>query len=121
MKKAGGVLIILTVICGFLLLGSQRAEAMNNESAALLAGTVVLFAPPVIQAMTGGFAYPAPAPRFAYYPPYYRDRPEVVIIDVGHRRYGRERAYWRGRRDERRRDYRRWRGDEDRPCYRDRY
>jgi hypothetical protein len=117
MKKIGGAVVILAVICGFLLLGSNRAEAMNNESAALLAGAVVLFAPPVIQAMTGGYAYAAAVPRFAYYPA----RTEVVVIDRGQHRYEREREYWRGRRDQRRHDYRRSRGDEGRYHSRDRY
>jgi hypothetical protein len=116
MKKAGGAVVIIAVICSFLLIGSNRAEAMNNESAALLTAAIVLVAPPVIQAMSGGIYYPAPAPRFAYYPA----RTEVVIIDGGYHRYE-DRAYWRGRSDHRRYDQHRWPAGEARPYYRDRY
>jgi hypothetical protein len=118
MKRVGGaVAVIVAVICSFLLLGSNRAEAMSNESAALLTAAVVLAAPPVIQAMTGGFYYPAPSPRFVYYPV----RTEVVVIGGGHYGYERDRGYWRGHHDQRRYDHRRWRADEARPYYRDRY
>jgi hypothetical protein len=113
MKKMAGAFAIITMLCSFLLLGSNRAEAMNNESAALLAGAVVLFGPPVLQAMTGGF----------YYPAYYPSGTRVVVTGDGHRRYERQdRAYWRGRYDEQRRhDFRRWRKDDRRPFGRDRY
>jgi hypothetical protein len=113
MKKMAGVFAIITMLCSFLLLGSGKAEAMNNESAVLLAGAVVLFGPPELQTMNGGF----------YYPAYYPAGPQVVITGGGHRRYERhDSAYWRGRYDEQRRnDYRRWRKDKRRPFDPDRY
>jgi hypothetical protein len=112
MKKMAGVFSITVMLCSFLLLGSGRADAMNNESTALLASAVVLFGPPVVQAMTGG-----------YYPAYYPSGTRIVVIGDGHRRYvGHDRDYWRGRYDEQRRhDYRRSRRDEGRPFHRDRY
>ena len=113
MKKIAAVFVITSLLCSFLLLGSGKAEAMNNESAALLAGAIVLFGPPILQAMTGGF----------YYPAYYPAGTQVVLSGHGYGRYERhDRAYRRGRCDEQRRsDYRRWRRDERRPFYRDRY
>jgi hypothetical protein len=113
MKKMAGAFAIISMLCGFLLLGSSKAEAMNNESAALLAGAIVLFGPPVLQAVTGGF----------YYPAYYPAGTRVVVTGGGHGWYERyDRAHWRGRYDEHsRNDYRRWRKNERRPFHRDRY
>jgi hypothetical protein len=113
MKKMAGVFSVMVILCSFLLLGSRRAEAMNNESAALLAGAVVLFGSPVIQAMTGGF----------YYPAYYPSRTRIVVIGDANRRYvGSDRACWRGRYDEQHKhDYRGSWKDEGRSFRRDRY
>jgi hypothetical protein len=113
MKKMAGVFSIIMMLCSFLLLDSSRAEAMNNDSAALLAGAVVLFGSPAIQAMTGG----------VYYPAYYPSETRIVVIGDAHRRYVRgDRAYWRGRYDgQHRHDYRRSWKDKGRSFDRGRY
>jgi hypothetical protein len=106
--------LVLVLTCGFLLTDTHRAQAMNNESAAMLAGAIVLFGGPILHAMTSD-AY-RPAPAYVESPPvsYYTTRTEIIYERPVYRAYRKpfRGAYGRGWRDERA-GYYRGRGRED--------
>ena len=96
MKKVSLVILIVVLAGGFLVMGNTRAEAMNNESAALLAGAIAVFGPPVLYAMSRGGYRSGPAYATSY--------PVRTRVVYEHRSYaphqrhcGKERAYERGR------------------------
>ena len=129
--KAGRLIVVLAMVVSFLFsaVGVKKAEAMNNESAALLAGAIALFGQPVLHAIAGEVFYPEPVKV-------YRERPRKIIYKkvyvIKHERdddcygpcYSPRNAYEKGWCDEwrrlERRDYRRGRRDARRYYY-DRY
>jgi hypothetical protein len=79
---------------------------MNNESAAMLAGAIVLFGAPVLHALASDSYRPAPV--YVETPAaYYTTRTEIVYDRPVYRKYVRpfRGAYERGWRDERARYY----------------
>jgi hypothetical protein len=97
MKKMLLVILVVALAGGFLVIGDTRAEAMNNESAVLLAGAIAVFGPPLLYGMSGAYR-PAPA-----YAASYPVRTEVVYeysSYAPHERHcWKQRAYERGRRN----------------------
>lgn len=135
MKKTLTIALIALLAVTFLFAGTEKAEAMNNESAALLTAGLVLFGKPVMNAIAQEVMYPgreyAPA-----YPAYYGDRHQhtryiertkIIYVQPRHHKLHRhkDRGYERGYRDEwcrhdykqgrhdARRDYRRYYDDYD--------
>lgn len=122
MKKFLTMTLIFILAISFLVVGNTRADAMNNESAALLTAGIVLLGIPVMSAIARETAYPGPAYapayraqyREAYPPPRYIEKTKIIYVQPKHKRHHRHRgrAYERGYRDERRRlEYRRGRHD----------
>jgi hypothetical protein len=75
--KVIGFALIITLV--FLLVPVRQAKAMNNESAALLAGAIALFGRPVLNAIVQDIFY---GPERVYYTPrptYYTTRPTRVV------------------------------------------
>lgn len=136
MKKIITISMVLILACSFSLTGNLKAEAMNNESAAMLAGAIAIFGKPVLNAIGREIFYPAPYYDSSYYNDsynsnyysdystyYYPNRTRIIYISPGysrHHRQGRdsyergwdrdrdhEYGYSRGRHD-------RWRGYNDR-------
>ena len=67
MKKLLSISLALILAGGFLMAENTKAEAMNHDAAALVAGAILL-GPPFIWAMTHGPYYgPAPVYAGAYY------------------------------------------------------
>ncbi len=102
MKKALLTILVVILAGGFLLAGTPKAEAMNNESAAMLAGAIVLFGGPILHAITTDAYRPAPVYVDAYQAPYYTTRTEIIYerpayrkCDRPYRGYERERRYER--------------------------
>jgi hypothetical protein len=97
MKKMLMVILVVALAGGFLIIGDTRAEAMNNESAALLAGAIAVFGPPLLYGMSGAYR-PGPA-----YAASYPVRTEVVYEYRSHAPHERhcmkQRGYERGRHD----------------------
>lgn len=123
MKKIVSIILTLVLACSFMFLGAPRAEAMNNESAAMLAGAIAIFGKPVLQTIVREIT---PPPAQAYTTTYsyqaYPARSEVVYVAPEHPDCYKphNRAYMRGWRDERRRlEYERGRGDARRHYYDD--
>jgi hypothetical protein len=135
MKKIISIALVFMLTISFLVVGKTRADAMNNESAALLTAGIVLLGIPVMQAIARETTYPervyAPAYpvqyRHAYPPPRYIERTKIIYVQPkykGHHRH-RGRAYERGYRHEMRHleyrsgrhdarhDYRRYRDYDD--------
>lgn len=101
MKKLLSISIVFILACSLLLIGGTRADAMNNESAALLAGAIALFGPPVLNAMTAGAFYTTPVHYSSYPRAYYPVRTEVIYAYPGYRKcYSHSSAYERGWREE---------------------
>lgn len=130
--KAGKLTVVTALVVTILVstMGVRKAEAMNNESAALLAGAIALFGQPVLHAIAGEVFYPEPVRV-------YHERPAKVIYKkvyvIKHERddedcynpcYTPRNPYEKGWCDEwrrlQRRDYRRGRRDARR-YYFDRY
>ena len=82
------VIMILTV--SFLVIGTNNADAMNNESAALLTAGIILFGIPVMNAIANEGAYT----QAAYYypnPRRYVERTKIVYVQPNHKKH---RRYW---------------------------
>lgn len=121
MKKLVSITLIMMLAITFLAFGTTNADAMNNESAALLTAGIVLFGVPVINAIARGGAYPEPA--YAYAGPRYVEKTRVVYVQPKHKkhhkrwqrtyergyRHGWERIQYRKGMRDARRDYRRGR------------
>ncbi|MDH4233399.1 MAG: hypothetical protein OEW04_15390 [Nitrospirota bacterium] len=60
MKKLISISLALVLAGGLLLTDTEKAEAMNNESAALLTASIVLLGIPVVHAITHDHVRPAP-------------------------------------------------------------
>jgi hypothetical protein len=59
MKKLISISLSLVLAGGLLLTDNTKAEAMNNESAALLTASIVLLGIPVVHAITHDYGRPA--------------------------------------------------------------
>ncbi len=89
MKKLITVSMVVVLALGLLLIGNTRADAMNNESAALLAGAIAVFGGAALHAAV----YPEPAYPVYYAPSYPVTR--VVYGYPGYRGcYAGYRGYW---------------------------
>ena len=122
MKKFTTIMLITMLAISFLVIGNTKAEAMNNESAAMLAGAIAIFGRPILNAIAQDMMYPgqvyAPAYpaqyRYAYPATRYIERTRIIYANPRHERFCR---HWRGDhrrgyRDEwRHREYRRERED----------
>ena len=111
MKKLISICLALVLAGGLLLTDNTKAEAMNNESAALLTASIVLLGIPVVHAITHdhvrhAHVYAAPYPvrtTVVYTAPRYERR---------HRHdWDRSHRYERGWREHR--EHREYRGDHD--------
>ncbi|MEW5743915.1 MAG: hypothetical protein AB1805_00555 [Nitrospirota bacterium] len=114
MKTIVSFILVAVLACGFLFMGSAEAEAMNNESAAMLAGAIAIFGKPMLQAVVREIS-PAQPAYAASYPSYTETREIIYVTDdrPHHKHYRhRNKAYERGWRDEwRERAYERGRAD----------
>ena len=97
MKKLMSIIVIIILTVSFLVIGNTNAEAMNNESAALLTAGIVLLGIPVMKAMTHGGTYPEPAYSHAR-PPRYIEKTKIIYVQPKHRKHRRHfaNAYERG-------------------------
>jgi hypothetical protein len=120
MKKLILITLIMMVTVSFLVAGSTNADAMNNESAALLTAGIVLLSIPVMNAVVHGGTSPEPVYSHAG-PPRYIEKTHVVYVQSkntrhpgrritsykrGYRQEWKRLQHERGKRDARR-DYRR--------------
>ena len=126
MKKLISISLVLVLAGGLFLAGNSKAEAMNNESAALLTASLVLFGLPVISAIAHDHYGPPPVYADAYY---YDSHPVETRVIYRAPRYerlygnywGRGNGYERGWREHREaREYSRDR-DHERGRYSNRY
>lgn len=122
MKKLLSISLALILAGGLLLTENTKAEAMNNESAALLTASLVLFGIPIVSAITHDHYRPAPVYSGTYYADPYPVQTRVIytapIYERHHRhdwkRSNRHERGWREHREHR--EYRRDR-DDDRGRY----
>ena len=84
MKKLISISLALVLAGGLLLTGNTKAEAMNNESAALLTASIVLLGIPVVHALTHDHV------RHAVYAGPYPVQTTVVYTAPRHERYNRQ-------------------------------
>jgi hypothetical protein len=123
MKKLMSITVIMMLTVSFLVIGTNHADAMNNESAALLTAGIVLLGIPVMNSITHRGTYTKPAYSYAS-PPRYIEKTNVIYVQPKYKKYRRhgaksyKRGYWqerkrlqyrRGMRDARH-DYRMGRG-----------
>ncbi|MGE5301448.1 MAG: hypothetical protein ACM3MB_10910 [Acidobacteriota bacterium] len=122
MKKMFLIGLVFVLTFGFLLAATPRADAMNNESAAMLAGAIVLFGGPILHAMASDTYRPAPVYVETPAVSYHTTRTEIIYDRPVYRNCRKpfRGAYERGWRDERARYYYgRGRGDARRGFYGD--
>jgi hypothetical protein len=117
MKKLISITLIMMLTVALLTIGSTKADAMDNESAALLTAGIFLLGVPVMYAIAHSGHHPEPAYAHAG-PPRYIERTRAVYGQPIYQKY-RSHRYWaspyqRGYRQEHRevrhvarRDYRR--------------
>ncbi len=113
MKKLMTIMVIIILTVSFLVVSNTKADAMNNESAAMLTAGIVLFGIPVINALAHGGTYSEPAYSHAG-PPRYIERTKVIYVQPKHKKHRRHwrKAYRRGYRQEwKQQEYRRGRHD----------
>ena len=101
MKKLISITVIMMLAVGFVAIGTTNADAMNNESAALLTAGIVLLGIPVISAIARGGTYPEPVYSHAG-PPRYVEKTKIIYVQPKYQELRRERAtsYERGYRQE---------------------
>lgn len=101
MKKLLSITLIMMVTVSFLVVGSTNADAMNNESAALLTAGIILLSIPVMNAVVHGGTYPEPVYSHAG-PPRYIEKTHVVYVHSKNARHPGQRVtpYKRGYRQE---------------------
>lgn len=75
MKRVLSISVLLIIAISFLFIGSTDTYAMNNESAAMLAGAIAIFGKPVINAMAGEIFYPTYYNSYPAYNSYYNSYP----------------------------------------------
>jgi len=115
MKKLISITLIMLLTIAFLTIGSTKADAMDNESAALLTAGIVLLSVPVMYAIANSGPHHEPAYHHAG-PPRYIEKTRVIH---GQSRYEKYRGHsnW-ARRDTR--SYRQeWRHQEHREARHD--
>jgi hypothetical protein len=97
MKKLISITVIMILTVSFLVVGNTNADAMNNESAALLTAGIVLLGIPVMKAMTYGGTYPEPTYSYAR-PPRYIEKTKIIYVQPKHRKHRKHfsNAYERG-------------------------
>ena len=77
MKKILSIGLVLIIVNGFTLVSFKNASAMNNESAAMLAGAIAIFGKPVLNAIGNEIFFPPYNSRTTpiyEYDPCYRPR-----------------------------------------------
>lgn len=101
MKKTISITIILMLTASFLVIGNTKADAMNNESAALLTAGIVLFSIPFMNAIAYGGAYPEPAYAYAG-PPRHIEKTKIIYVEPRNKRHSGHwsKSYKRGYRKE---------------------
>jgi hypothetical protein len=93
MKRFMYLFLVGVLVAGFTLAGTNKAEAMNSGSAALLAGTVALIGGAVVYAAALDANYQRPVyvesyPPVAHYREVYRPaRTEIIYMEHGRRYY----------------------------------
>jgi hypothetical protein len=113
MKKLLSISLVLILSGGLFLTESKKAEAMNNESTALLTASLVLFGIPIVSAITHDHYRPAPVYAGVYYDDSYPVQTRIIYRTPRYERHywGRGQGYergWRGPREyERDRDHER--------------
>jgi hypothetical protein len=113
MKKLMTIMVIIILTVSFLVVSNTKADAMNNESAAMLTAGIVLFGMPVINSLVNGGTYREPAYTYAG-PPRIIERTKVIYVQPKHKKHRRHwrKAYRRGYRQEwKRQEYRSGRHD----------
>ena len=121
MKKLMTITVIIMLTVTFLAVGSTRADAMNNESAAMLTAGLVLLGLPVMHAIAQGGAYAEPAYAYAG-PPRHIEKTRIIYVQPKHKKHRRhwKKAYRRGyRQGWKRMEYRRGMRDARRDYRRD--
>jgi len=109
MKKLMSITVVMMLTVTLLVVGNTNADAMNNESAALLTAGIVLFGIPVMNAIAQGGTYPEPAYSYAS-PPRYIEKTKIIYVQPKYKKHRRHwgKAYERGYRQEwKRQQYRR--------------
>ncbi len=121
MKKLMSIMVIIILTVSFLVVGAVKADARNNESAALLTAGLVLLSIPVMHAIAHSGPYGEPA--YSYDPPQYVERTKIIYVQPKHKKYRRhwKKSYKRGYRQEwKRQEYRRGKRDARRDYRRER-
>lgn len=105
MKKSLTITFIFILAISFMAAGSTRAEAMNNESAALLTAGIVLLGIPVMQAMARDRGHHEQTYVYATPPPRHVERTTVIYVQPQDERRHKHwrKSYKRGYRDDNRR------------------
>ncbi len=109
MKKLMSVMVIMMLTVSFMVIGINNADAMNNESAALLTAGIVLLGIPVMHAIAHRGTYMGPAYSYAI-PPRYIEKTNIIYVQPKYQKHRRHwaKSYKRGYRQERKRiEYRR--------------
>jgi hypothetical protein len=109
MKKLMSITVIMMLTVSFLVIGTNNADAMNNESAALLTAGIVLLSIPVMNAIAHGGTYTEPAYSYAS-PPRYIEKTNIIYVQPKYKKNRRHwaKSYKRGYRQElKRQQYRR--------------
>lgn len=112
MKKLLSISLALILTGSFLLADNGKAEAFNNESAALIAAAIFL-GPPLIWALAHDHHEPSPAYYGAYYTDPYPVRTRVIYKAPGYERYHGKRSYGHDRDWSEHRRHREYRRDRD--------
>ena len=90
MKKLISIMVMMMLTISFLVVGNTKADAMNNESAALLTAGIVLLGIPVMNSITQGRYYSEPAYSYAR-PPRYIQKTKIIYVEP---KYGKRDRHW---------------------------
>jgi hypothetical protein len=101
MKKLMSITVIMMLTVTLLVVGNTNADAMNNESAALLTAGIVLLGIPVMNAIAHRGTYPESAYSYAS-PPRYTEKTKIIYVQPKYKRHRRHwgKSYERGYRQE---------------------
>ncbi len=80
MKKMFSIGLVLVMACSFVLAGQNKAEAMDNASAAILAGTMAIIGGAVISAIASD-AYAADRAYAGWRPAAYHNVRTVIVYE----------------------------------------
>ncbi|MBM4139889.1 MAG: hypothetical protein FJ242_00115 [Nitrospira sp.] len=75
MKKLLSIGMLFIIAIGLVIIESDDVYAMNNESAAMLAGAIAIFGKPVLNAIAGEIFYPTYYNSYPVYNSYYNSYP----------------------------------------------